>query len=285
LQPRQLSFAILAAVLALPAFAGCGGSGDPLHTARKAAKTTLGLTAQTTMSFQGSTLFGGRPGTIVGRAQFSFPRGLGYAAIDVPALGPRAAGRAYLVYLPTRLWAKPVVSTELPQGDLWVSARFTGPHSGGSATPPIALVLESMNPQLLLEEIASGAVAARSSGHRVVDHVPFAEYVVSVDLVQALKTYDKAGALRTGMQQQLAALRANRGTSLVRIVVGVDGTGRIAQLDSSPVGAKLGRVHIALWRFGSPIPLSLPLTSETVDVPSLQRSHGAVTPAWMLLGS
>ena len=41
LQPRQLSFAILAAVLALPAFAGCGGSGDPLHTARKAATTTL----------------------------------------------------------------------------------------------------------------------------------------------------------------------------------------------------------------------------------------------------
>ena len=105
-----------------------------------------------------------------------------------------------------------------------------------------------MNPQLLLEEIATGAVAARSSGHRVVDHVPFAEYVVSVDLVQALEAYDKAGALRTAMQQQLAALRANRGTSLVRIVAGVDGAGRIAQLDSSLPGSKLGTVQIALWR-------------------------------------
>jgi hypothetical protein len=288
LQHRQLPFAILAAVLALPAFAGCGGDGDALHTVRSAATNTLGLTAQTTLTMTGSRLFGGTPGTIVGRAQFSFPKGLGYAAIDVPALGRRAAGRAYLVYLPTRLWAKPVVSTALPRGDLWISARFTGSRSAGSTTPSVALVLESMNPQLLLEEIATGAVSARSSGHRVIDHVPFTEYAVSVDLARALAASPKPGALRTAMRHQLSALHASRGArggSLVRIVAGVDGTGRITQLQSSLPGSKLGTVRIALWKFGSPIPLSLPLTSETVDIASAQPSHGAVGPAWMLLGS
>jgi hypothetical protein len=258
-----------------------------LHTVRKAATNTLGLTAQSTMTLQGSTLLGGTPGTIVGRAQFSFPRGLGYAAIDVPALGRRAAGRAYLVYLPTRLWAKPVVSTALPQGDLWISARFTGSRSAGSTTPSLALVLESMNPQLLLEEIATGAVAARSSGHRVVNHVPFTTYIVSVDLARALEASRKPGALRSAMQQQLSALRARPGgrtRSLVRIVAGVDGTGRLAQLQASLPGSKLGTVRIGLWKFGSPIPLSLPLTSETVDIASLRRSHGAVTATSMFTG-
>jgi hypothetical protein len=144
-----------------------------------------------------------------------------------------------------------------------------------------------MNPQLALEEIARGAVSARSSGHRVINHVPFTEYVVSVDLARAIEA-SEPGALRTAMQQQLSALRASRGArggSLVRIVAGVDGTGRISQLRSSIPGSKLGTVRIALLRFGSPIPLSLPLTAETVDIASLRRSHGAVTPAWTLLGS
>ena len=119
-------------------------------------------------------------------AQFSFPKGLGYEALQVPALGRRAAGTAYLVFLPQQLWIKPVVNRALPEGHLWISATFTDSRSAGSTTPSLALALESMNPQLLLEEIATGAVAASSSGHRVIDHVPFTEYVVSVDLARAL---------------------------------------------------------------------------------------------------
>jgi hypothetical protein len=143
-----------------------------------------------------------------------------------------------------------------------------------------------MNPQLLLEEIATGAVAASSSGQRVVDHVPLTEYVVSVDLVRALAAAE-TGALRTAMQQELSALRAGRGThasSLVRIVARVDGAGRLAQLQASLPGSKLGRVQIALWKFGSTIPLSLPLASETVDIASLGRPHGTATPRWVLTG-
>jgi len=284
---RQLPPSMLAATFVLVALAGCGGNANPLHAVRSAATNTLSLTAQSTLTLTGARLFGGTPGTIVGRAEFSFPKGLGYQALQVPALGRRAAGTAYLVFLPQQLWSKPVVNSALPEGHLWISAKFTDSRSAGSTTPSLALALESMNPQLLLEEIATGAVAASSSGHRVVNHVPFTEYVVSVDLAQALAAAGKTGAFRAAMQQELSALRAGRGTdagSLVRIVAGVDGTGRLAQLQASLPGSKLGTIQIGLWKFGSTIPLSLPLASETADLASLPRSHGASTARWVFTG-
>jgi hypothetical protein len=236
---------------------------------------------------KGARLFGGNPGTILGRGEFSFPKGLGYEALKLPARRRRPSGPAYLVFLPQRLWIKPVVNTALPAGDLWISAKFTDSRSAGSTTPSLALVLESLNPQLLLELIATGAVAASSSGHPVVDHVPFTEYVVSVDLARALAVARQPGALRTAMQQALSALRAGRGTdagSLVRIVARVDGAGRLAQMQASLPGSKLGTVQIALARFDSTIPLSLPLTSQTADIASLRRSHAAATASWVFSG-
>jgi hypothetical protein len=282
---RRLPPAILAAVVALAGLAGCGGSANPLHTARSAATKTLGLTAQSTLTLTGARLFGGTPATILGRAQYSFPHGLGYQALRVPARGRRASGTAYLVYLPQQLWVKPVTSSALPQGHLWISATFTSARPG-PRPPSLALTLESMNPQLLLEEIATGAVAASSRGQRVVYHLPFAEYVVTVDLARALAAA-KPGAIRTAMRQELAALHAERGThagSRVQITAGVDGAGRIVHLQASLPGSKLGDVQIALVKFGSTIPLSLPLPSETVDVAAL-RAHLASTPSWVLTGS
>jgi hypothetical protein len=258
-----------------------------LNPVRSPPTTTLSLTAQSTLTLTGARLFGGTPGTIIGRAEFSFPKGLGYQALQLPALGGRAAGTAYFVFLPQQLWSKPVVNSALPSGRLWISAGFADSRSAGSTPPSLALALESMNPQLLLQEIATGAVAASSSGNLVVDHVPFTKYVVSVDLARALATAPRTGALRTAMQQELAALQAGRGTdagSLVRIVVGVDGTGRLAQLQASLPGSKLGMVQIGLWKFGSTIPLSLPLASQTVDIASLRPSHGGVTARWVFTG-
>ena len=74
------------------------------------------------------------------------------------------------------------------------------------------------------------------------------------------------------MRHELAALRAGRGGSLVRIVARVDGTGRIAQLEASLPGSTLGTVQIVLWKFGGPIPLSLPLASETAEIGDSART-------------
>jgi hypothetical protein len=171
------------------------------------------------------------------------------------------------------------MSTALPKGALWISAKFTHPPAAGSPAASVALQLESLNPQLLLEEIATGAVAARIAGHPVVNHVPFTRYIVTVDLARALAAAGTTGALRTAIQQQLVT------SSRVQMVAGVDGTGRLAQLQASLPGSKLGTVQIGLWTFGSRIPLSLPLPSETVDIASLNRSHGTVTPATMFTGN
>ena len=268
------------------AVAGCGGSANPLHTVRSSATTTLSLTAQSTLTLTGARLFGGTPGTILGRAQYSFPRGLGYAALQVPGLGRRAPGTAYLVFQPQRLWSRPAVSSALPQGQLWISATFSGARSAGARPPSLALVLETLNPQLLLEEIANGAVAASSSGQRVINHLPFTEYVVSVDLARALAAAG-AGALRTAIRQELSALRADpraHARSVVRIEAGIDGAGRITHLQASLPGSRLGTIQIALLQFGSTIPLSLPLASQTVDIASLPRSRGSATARWVLTG-
>ena len=267
-------FLVLAGALVLPALAGCGGSSDPLHTVRSAATSTLALSAQSTLTLTDSRLFGELP-TIVGRGEFSFPKGLGYEALKIPATGRRAAGTAYLVYLPKQLWIRPVSNAALPAGHLWVTTKLA------TAPAPLALVAQAMNPQLLLEEIASGAVAALSSGHPVVAHVPYTEYVVSVDVARALGATSNTDALRLAMQQQVAALRAVGAGARVRVVARVDGAGRLAQLQCSFAGSKLGAVRIELWKFGSVIPLSLPLAAETMDIAPL---HGAVSTARLFTG-
>ena len=156
---QQLSPAIVAAGFALFALAGCGGSADPLQAVRNAATNTLALTAQSTLTLTGAQLFGESP-TIVGRGEFSFPKGLGYEGLQLPPHGRRAAGTAYLVFLPGRVWIRPVSSAALPDGDLWISTRLNDPQSGGAPTQALALVLEGTNPQLLLEEIATGAIVS-----------------------------------------------------------------------------------------------------------------------------
>jgi hypothetical protein len=259
---------VLASLAAMVSLAGCAGGRNPLHAARDAASTTLGLTAQSTLTLTDARLFGGTPGTILGRAQYAFPKGLGYAALQVPADGARAAGPAYLVFLPQQLWSRPVTSSSLPKGRLWISATFGSAPS--PATAPLALALETLNPQLLLEEIATGAVSAKASGHRVVNHVPFSEYAVTVDLTRSLAAV-KGTALRAAIRQELRAARGPR----VQVVAGVDGSGRVANLEASLPGSQLGTVRFTLARFGSTIPLSLPLPSQTVDVASLGGAAGA----------
>jgi hypothetical protein len=283
---RQLLVWIVTAFATVLAFAGCGGSADPVHAVRAAAANTLALRAQSTSIMTGSRLFGASP-TIVVRGEFSFPTGLGYAAVQIPARGSRASGTAYLVFLPTKLWVKPLSNASLPAGDLWLSTTLTGVRAPGTAPPSLALVAEALNPQLLLAEIATGAVAASSAGHRVVAHVPYTEYVVSIDLARALAAQRRTGALRIAMAEQLAALRAAGGPSAkahLRVVARIDGAERLAQMQFSLPGSKLGAVETELWKFGSPVPLSLPLAAETSDIASFRPAGGAVTATRLFTG-
>jgi hypothetical protein len=86
------------------------------------------------------------------------------------------------------------------------------------------------------------------------------------------------------MRQQLAALRAAGLGSRIQVAASVDGAERLARLQFSLPGAQLGTIQIELWKFGSQIPLSLPLASQTVDIASLRLAPEAVTPARMLRG-
>ena len=125
--------------------------------------------AQSTLTLTDARLFGGTPGTILGRAQYSFPKGLGYEALQVPALGRRASGTAYLVFLPQQLWSKPVVNRALPKGHLWISATFTDARSAGPRPPSLALALgehESAAPARGDRDGSGRSIVFGSSRHR-----------------------------------------------------------------------------------------------------------------------
>ena len=218
------------------------GSTDPLQAVRAAATNTLALTAESTLQADGRRPFG-ETSTVVGRGEFSFPKGLGYEGLQLSSHG--WGGRhAYLVFLPARVWIRPVSSAALPEGDLWISTRLTDAQSGGAQPQALALVLEGTNPEPLLEEIATGAAAASASGQqrrrsRAVHRVRrLCRPGASVDATSK-------GPLRIAMRQQLAALRAAGLGSRIQIAVSVDGAERLAQLEPLP-GSQLGTTQIEL---------------------------------------
>ena len=287
---RQLVLSIVVAVLVAVFIGGCGGSGDPLRAVLGAARSTLSQSAESDLTLHRARLFGGAPSAVVGRAEFAFRSGLGYEALDVPVRGQRAAGTAYLDFLPTKVYVDPVVRSALPAGRIWLSATFAGPGSVGARFPLLAEVLEGLNPQLLLEEIVWGAAAASALGERVIAHVPFTEYIVSIDLKRALAAArgPLAGAMRSAVRDELSALLAGhgaRGSSSVRVEVWVDGPGRVARLQASLPGSKLGTVLMVLSNYGVTIPVSLPLESQVVDIASLSRVTGADAASWVFTGT
>jgi hypothetical protein len=288
LMRRHLLFrgAVLAGVAVV--LAGCGGSSDPLRAVLGAATTTLSQSADANVTLSDASLFGGTSRSVVGRAAFVFPTGLGYEAIQVPKLRGRASGTAYLAYLGRRVWVEPLVQTALPQGRLWISTTFSRSGSLEARFPTLALVLEGLNPELLLEEIIWGAVAASSLGQRVVAHVPFTEYSVTVDLRRAISraTGPTAVALSSAMREELAALRssrARRGSSAVAIAIWVDGPGRLVQLQASLPGSGLGTVLMALSNVGTAIATNLPTASMSADI-ALLRPAGIPSASWLFTG-
>ena len=134
LRYRRLPLPIFVALLALVAFTGCGGNRDPLHHRSQRRHEHAVAERGVHPVVDRRTALRRDSGTIIGRAQYSFPKGLGYAALAGSGAGRTGGRDAYLVFQPTKLWSKPVVNTGLPQGDLWVSATYTDAQSAGATT-------------------------------------------------------------------------------------------------------------------------------------------------------
>ena len=64
----------------------------------------------------------------------------------------------------------------------------------------------------------------------------------------------------------------------------VDGSGRVARLESSPPGSGLGAVVMALDNFGVSFPRSLPLASQSVQLGALRPPNAAPALSWLFRG-
>jgi hypothetical protein len=274
----KLPLPFVALVAITFALAGCGGgSSDALHAVATATKATMSQTLVSDLTLHGAKLLGTVRETVVGRGAFAFDTGIGYERIDLPGEAVQGVGpREYLDLLPTKLYFERATATGsvvLYNGKGWVAPAIAGPVSVDALVPRFVLQVQALSPQLLLDELEWGAVAATHIGSPVVNHVPQAKYRVSVDLKQALAK--ATGVTQTAIKDELAA----NGSSTVSMLVWVDGPGHIVDLQQAVPGAGLGTVSMALSNFGVKIPGSLPtddmllhITAQTPSGADLLRS-------------
>ena len=115
----------------------------------------------------------------------------------------------------------------------------------------------------------AGGTAAAKTGSEVVEHVPFVDYRVTIDLRQALARVHGpfVRSERIAIRQELAALGPGR--SLVEVTVRTDGAGFVRGLHATVPGSKLGRLVLDLHGYGTTFKPSYPTAAQVVSLASL----------------
>jgi hypothetical protein len=262
----------LSALVLVLAACGGGGGGNDLGTVVDAATRTATGSAWWDLNLDGASIFGKRA-AVVGRGAGVFSRGTGYLAVNVPAAGGHPGGVEYLLFTPTAVYLRPVDSalTRLPSGRDLIVAPLAA--SVEQSVPGLVGRVEALDPELLVREIASGAVSVASRGTEVIDHLPLAKYAVSIDLARARA--HARGALRLAIGDQQTAL--GRGRPLAA-TVWIDGNGRIARITAVPPGAALGSATFAIsnYRAVHVAGLAMGIRFSTSDGPTPPDSSRAL---------
>lgn len=284
-RPAARSATLGLVVLALGALglAACGSTESPLRAVVNASTKSLTQTAGSSTVLSGAAAFGGGAPVRVQEA-FAFPRGLGYGAIPVPARGTHPSHTVYLDFFPTSVDLESLAGITLPSGKTWISGSLV--VAPPRRFPRFAEQLEGMNPALLLDELAWGATTATSRGQDVIDHVPYAEYAVVLDLRRALAGSRRARnrAMSAAIADEIGATAstgATQGRVTARMTVWVDGPGRVVQIRAALPGSGLGTLTTTLTNFGVSIPTSPPPASETVPIATVAQS---ATSPWVFGG-
>jgi hypothetical protein len=261
----------LLAVAALVAtgLTGCGGSSDPLSSVSTAAHTSLAHIFLADLTLTGADALGARPTEqLLGAGAFDVARGLAYERVDLP--GPldqnKRPPRDFLVFLPTKIYLSPAAQSALPPGRSVISVPLTPRVTAAAGASRFVAQATALNPLLLLDEIIDGGVSAVKTGSEVVEHVPFVDYRVSVDLRRALSRVHGpfVRAERLAIRHQLAA-----GGSVVEIAVRIDGAGFVRGLHATVPGSRLGRLALDLHGYGKTFTPNYPAPAQIVTLASL----------------
>lgn len=243
-----------------------------------AARATLAGPAGVEFRLDGSRALGSSSAPVLGSGEFDFPSGTGSETIDLGEVAHQEPGTEHVVFLPSRVYLQPKSSTGtvLPTGKAWMSATLTGPGSVHTNFPSFALQAEGVNPQLLLSELARGAVSAVPLGLETINGTPARAYDVTVNFTQALSgsTGPTGAVFGQAIRSELAALGSGQsaGGQGASIRTWVAGHGRVIQMQTSPPGAGLGAVTMTMCCFESAVQVALPSRSQVVDITSLTPS-------------
>jgi hypothetical protein len=247
-----------------------------LNVVRNAVSETLASPAGAEFRLDGSRAFGSSPAPVLGSGEFDFPSGTGNETIDLGEVGHQEPGTEHIVFLPSQVYLQPKSSTTtvLPKGKAWMSARLTGSESVNTNFPLFALQAEGVNPQLLLVELAGGAVSAIPAGRAFINQEQARAYDVEIDLTRALSasTGPAGPVFGQAIQSELAALGSGKGKQSTSIRTWVGDGGRVVQMQAAPPGAGVGTATITMCCFGSPVEVALPPPSQVVDITSLTPS-------------
>jgi hypothetical protein len=240
-----------------------------------AARATLAGTAGVEFELRGASALGGSRAPALGSGQLDFRSASGAIKLDLGESGGAEPGNEQALFLGERVYLQPKGThggAVLPAGREWVVATLGGSDAVETNFPSFALQAEAIDPQLLLAELAGGALAAAPTPGALVEGAPARGYLVTVDLARALTSLHGPGAaaLARAVQSELASPGARGGRTT--IAVWLDARERVVRLRSAPPGAGVGTATMTLCCFGLPAPASAPPAARVVDLAALTPS-------------
>jgi hypothetical protein len=249
-----------------------------LSVVRTAAGETLAHPASVEFRLDGSRALGSSPAPVFGSGEFDFRSGTGSETIDLGEVNHQEPGTEHVIFRPSQVYLQPksLATTVLPKGKAWVAATLTGSDSVRTNFPSFVLQVEGVNPQLLLTELAGGAVSAVPAGQETINNEHARAYDVEIDLARALSALigPTGAAFGQAIQSELTALGSGQSAEKqgASIRTWVDDAGRVIQMQTSPPGAGVGTVTMTMCCFGSAVEVAPPPRSQVVDITSLTPS-------------
>jgi hypothetical protein len=276
---------VAAALTAAALLAGaCGGAGGPtaprpaaaatpspafgpaspesLAAVRSAVAATLAGTATVAVTLTGSTLFDRSRSNASATGAFDF-RAMRGAISLVPA-GSRVAEA--VVFTPSAVYIRPPAANELlPKGKSWIVDSFTDTPAVTASFPQYVAQVESVNPGLVLSEVAWGATAAAAAVGPAATGGQAPAYDVTVDLRQALAGAGGPAAIPFAVVIETEAVTS----PTLHVLAWMGASGRLARLELRPPGTGLGTVGVALSIPGGPVSAGPPPAGQVVELAAL----------------
>jgi hypothetical protein len=178
-------------------------------------------------------------------------------------------GAEQIIFTPANVYIRQPGNPATP-GKPWLTSVFEASDATGNYAQ-LLFQVESLDPGFILMEADAGVVSASPAGHLSVNGRNADRYVVTIDLDRAKNgaTGPTAQTYSDGLTTEansLPSASAKSGKRTLTMVVVIDGSGRIVQLNVTPPGADVGDINLTLQAFGSPVSITPPPAGQTTSI-------------------